>query len=94
MEDGSGLRGLIPPLNQADYLTRHPQKVACLIRNGMKGPIMVNGQEYNQEMPGYPDLTEAQVANIINYIRNSWDNQLGFTPLDSVFQWLDDCKEY
>ena len=94
MNDGSGLKKLIPPLNNADYLQKYPEKVACLIRNGINEKIKVNGTFYEQAMPGYPELTEAQVTNIINYVNNSWDNSIGFTPLDSVFIWLDDCKVY
>src|SRR5687768_14899730 len=52
MDDGSGLRGLIPPLAGSDYLVRHREQLACLIRHGQQGEIVVNGVHYNRPMPG------------------------------------------
>lgn len=92
MEDGSGLEKIIPPLDGADYLHKHPGKVACMIRYGAMDTIIVNGIEYYGAMPGYPELTETQITNIINYMNNAWSNDLGFTPLDSVYRWLENCS--
>jgi nitrite reductase (NO-forming) len=41
----------------------------------LKGPIEVNGREYNQVMPAQNYLNDEQIADILNYIRNSWGNK-------------------
>ena len=92
MEDGVGLRGVIPPLAKADYLRDNPLQIACIIRNGIEGPIQVNGKTYDQPMEGIPQLTEFEIANIINYIHHSWENNLEFVKIDEVRATLATCK--
>ena len=44
------------------------------IIKGASGEMTVNGKTYNGEMPGV-DLTDEQVSDVLNYIRNSWENK-------------------
>ena len=66
MDDGSGLRGRIPPLANSDYLKKYASELACIIRYGKTGEIEVNGKKYQEPMPGVPQLTDFEIANIIN----------------------------
>lgn len=86
MEDGEGLGKLIPPLNQADYLLNDVLGAAKIIANGQQGEIMVNDIQYNQPMPGYSNLNANQIAELLTYISNAWDN--GYGPVD-----VNDVKE-
>jgi len=72
LENGQGLRGIIPPLANADFLDQNRENLACLIRNGMNGPVVVNGITYNQPMPGNRALTETDITNIINYLHTEF----------------------
>jgi mono/diheme cytochrome c family protein len=36
--------------------------------------MTVNGKTYNGEMPAI-DLTDEQVSDVLNYVRNSWGNK-------------------
>lgn len=92
MEDGSGLKALIPPLAQADYLKDHQSEIACLIKKGIKGPITVNGTVYTTEMAGIPKLNDIQINNIINYINNAWGNDYGDSNVKKVNDALEQCK--
>lgn len=94
MEDGSGLIGNIPPLADADYLQNHEDKLACIIRYGIAEEIVVNGKKYNQPMPGVPQLTDVEIANIINYINHEWGNDNGYTNVKSVQTQLEGCKDW
>lgn len=82
-EQGEGLGQLIPPLAGSDYLARHPSQLACIVRYGLKGPIVVNGVGYNQLMLGvqdtttHRDLSPAQVTNLLNFIEGHWGNRPG-----------------
>lgn len=93
MADGSGLKGLIPPLAGADYLQKYPEKIPCIIRNGIKGEMTVNGQVYDTEMAGIERLTEFEITNIINYIHTSWGNNLPVVEHLQVREWLKPCEK-
>jgi nitrite reductase (NO-forming) len=41
---------------------------------GLSGEIKVNGQTYNSDMTGF-DLTDQEVSDVLNYIRNSFGNK-------------------
>lgn len=72
LENGEGLRGIIPPLVNSDFSEQHKADLACIIRNGINGPVEVNGVVYNQPMPGNQALSEADITNIINYLHKEF----------------------
>lgn len=92
MENGEGLRGLIPPLAKADYLSIYQDDLACIIRNGMKGPITVNGKNYDQEMIGFKDLNEIEISNIVNYINRAWGNNETAKNINQIKANLESCQ--
>lgn len=91
MEDGTGLKGLIPPLAGSDYLKNNQLDVACIIRYGQHDTIVVNGKTYNQPMAGIEYLTDTEIANIINYINHAWGNDYGMIPFKELRQQLKTC---
>ena len=93
MVDGTGLVGVIPPLAGSDYLAINGEKVPCIIRNGIKGELSVNGRIYNTEMVGIERLTEFEITNIINYIHTSWGNELPIVEHLQVREWLRPCEK-
>lgn len=94
MADGKGLQGVIPPLAGADYLEKYRLEIACIIRKGQKGEIVVNGQTYNQEMVGIPQLSDFEITNVINYINSAWGNDYGYTKITEVQEALETCPLY
>ncbi|HEX8327522.1 MAG TPA: cytochrome c [Hymenobacter sp.] len=92
-DQGQGLARLIPPLAGADYLTKHRDELACLLRNGQKGPIVVNGISYNNVMPGEKGLSPAQITNLLNYIENHWGNKGPLRTINQTQQQLDACRQ-
>ncbi len=93
MADGSGLKALRPPLAGADYLAKNTSEIPCIIRNGIKGEMTVNGTVYNTEMAGIERLTEFEITNIINYIHTSWGNDLPIVEHLQVREWLKPCEK-
>ncbi len=92
MEDGIGLRGLIPPLAHSDFLEKNQTMLPCLLKNGIKGPIEVNGKIYDTEMIGIKTLNDVQINNIINYINHSWGNNYGVSNIKKVEIQLKECN--
>ena len=73
MENGEGLEGAFPPLAKTGRLT-DKKRLVKIIYNGLEGPITVNGKEYNNQMNPLA-LSEQEVTDVLNYIRNSWGNK-------------------
>lgn len=74
MEKGEGLEGAFPPLAKADYLMADKNRSIKQIIEGVTGEMKVNGVVYNGAMPAI-DLTDEQVSDVLNYVRNSWGNK-------------------
>ncbi|MBA9075845.1 c-type cytochrome [Rufibacter quisquiliarum] len=91
LENGEGLRGVIPPLLDSDYAAQHRAELACLIRNGINGPIQVNGKTYNQPMPGNNQLTEADITNIINYLHKEFNSPIQKISFGEVRDQMKAC---
>jgi mono/diheme cytochrome c family protein len=82
MEKGEGLEGAFPPLAKSDYLMADKKRAVKQILEGVSGDMVVNGVTYNGEMPAI-DLTDEQVSDVLNYVRNSWGNKGGaVTPTE------------
>ncbi|WP_128544981.1 c-type cytochrome [Larkinella soli] len=90
--DGKGLEALYPPLNGSDYLV-NKEKVICLIRYGMSGPIEVNGRRFNRPMPANNQLTDIDVAAITTFIYNKWGNEKTITDVRATTRVLDKCRK-
>lgn len=73
MAEGEGLEGVFPPLVKSNYLANKDILVKIVLM-GMRGPIKVNGIDYNSEKPGVM-LSDEEVSDLLNYIRNSWGNK-------------------
>lgn len=89
--DGSGLARVYPPVDSSDYMDNNVEAVTCLIRNGISGPITVNGIEFVQPMPGIPTLTDLEIAEIMTYIYNTWGRDRGLVDVTLVSETLNNC---
>lgn len=83
MEAGNATAGVYPPLANADYLKKPADSLISVILHGQTGEIRVNDTTYNGQMLPLNYLTDAQVADVLNYIRNSWTNKMKETVTPS-----------
>lgn len=74
MENGEGLEGVNPPLAKTTYL-KDTKKNIGIILNGQSGEVTVNGKKYNAMMLPLNYLGDQQIADVLNYVRNSWGNK-------------------
>ena len=74
MEQGEGLEGVYPPLAKSDYMMKDKKRSIQQILYGATGPMKVNGKDYDGVMTGY-DLTDQEVSDLLNYVRNSFGNK-------------------
>jgi nitrite reductase (NO-forming) len=74
LEKGEGIEGVFPPLAKSDYLMADKKRSILQTIYGVSGEIKVNGVTYNGEMTGF-DLTDEEVSDVLNYVRNSFGNK-------------------
>ncbi|MCX7600411.1 MAG: cytochrome c [Meiothermus sp.] len=77
-ENGQGRVGAFPPLAaHTTELIKTPEGRTHLINAllyGMQGPVRVKGNTYNGVMPAFGQLTDEQIAAVLNHILNAWGN--------------------
>jgi len=75
MPDGKGVEGIYPPLAKSDYLfNKLRESILAIKQGGIEGEIIVNGIKYNTQMEDL-GLYEDEVADVVNFILNSWGNK-------------------
>jgi nitrite reductase (NO-forming) len=82
--NGAGLPGVFPPLAKSDYLNNDAHKGAGVVVHGLAGKVKVNDKEYDSVMPPMNQLNDDEVANILTYVLNSWDNKGGQVKTEDV----------
>jgi ubiquinol-cytochrome c reductase cytochrome b subunit len=74
--NGQGQAGVFPPLAGNPVVVGDKTKVIGILNNGLNGAIQVKGATYNGQMPAWKgNLTPAQIADVISYIRSAWGNK-------------------
>jgi nitrite reductase (NO-forming) len=74
---GEGIPGVFPPLAGSDFLNADTDRAIRIVTKGLSGPITVNGKSYNNVMPPQTQLNDNDVADVITYVLNSWNNKGG-----------------
>ncbi|MGY5355670.1 c-type cytochrome [Wenyingzhuangia sp. IMCC45467] len=74
MPNGKGVKKVYPPLAESDFLAKNRKQSIKAIKYGLSGLITVNNIKYNGNMAPL-GLTDDEVADVMNYISNSWGNK-------------------
>ena len=75
MENGLGLEGTNPPVAKSDFLKRPVNELILVILKGQEGKVKVNGVTYDTPMLPLDYMTDEQIADALNYTRNSFGNK-------------------
>jgi nitrite reductase (NO-forming)/hydroxylamine reductase len=75
--NGQGLAGAFPPLADSNLLRQDPYMAMEATVIGLRGPMTVNGEEYNGVMPAVSYLNDTDLASILTYVLNNWGNPGG-----------------
>jgi len=81
--DGKGIPSVFPPLAGSDYLLNNKEKSIQAVLYGLTGEITVNGEVYFGQMVPIK-LTDQEVADVLNYARNSWGNEADEIKVEEV----------
>ena len=94
MHDGKGQKGIFPPLAKSDYLFKNIQESIKAIKfGGIDGEIIVTGVKYNSKMEKMA-LYDDEIADIMNYILNSWENNYDKRITEEYVKSLKTLKWY
>lgn len=91
--DGNGVPGAFPPLAGSEWVTGHSTVLARILINGLNGPIVVEGNTYNGNMPAFGpgglNLRPKELAGVMTYIRQEWGNAAPDMTEEMVLTYLD-----
>jgi mono/diheme cytochrome c family protein len=75
---GAGLPGVFPPLAGSNWVNGRDTTVIQIVLHGIQGSITVNGGKYSGVMPTFgAQLSDAQIAAVLTYVRGQWGNKAG-----------------
>ena len=84
MELGEGIEGVYPPLAKSDYLMADKKRSIDQVLHGLTGEIKVNGVTYDGVMAGYEAMSDVEISDVLNYVRNSFGNKGGAVTAEEV----------
>lgn len=75
-QDGAGLPGAFPQLvaHAPTLLTARRAHLVRLVLWGQQGPIEAAGQRFDSAMPGFAQLSDAELAAVLNHVTRAWGN--------------------
>ena len=71
---GGGVPGDFPPLSNAAWVAGDKGRLIATVLHGMQGPIEIEGQFYDEIMPGHAFLDDKDIAAMLTFIRSSFGN--------------------
>ncbi|ERM82622.1 hypothetical protein P872_04730 [Rhodonellum psychrophilum GCM71 = DSM 17998] len=75
MAAGEGIGGVFPPLAKSDFLMEGRERSILVLLKGLNEKITVNGKEYSIPMAAQDYLSDQQISDVLNFVRNSWGNE-------------------
>ena len=73
--DGGGVPGLNPPLEKTSYVLGRKTALIQIVLKGMDQKADIDGESYSNTMPPHKFLTNQQIADVLTFVRNSFNNK-------------------
>ena len=81
---GRGMPGTFPPIAGSEIINGDKRKLIRLVLHGLQGPITVAGQRYNNVMPPWKSLSDAEMAAVLTYERSNFGNSSSAVTAEEV----------
>ncbi len=66
-----------------------------IVKYGLSGPVQVVGKMYDGQMPAWsPQISDANLASVITYVRSSWGNHAAAVTAADVAAVQDDGRSH
>jgi mono/diheme cytochrome c family protein len=83
--DGGGVPNMNAPLDGASNVVGNDiARMVKIIKKGYNERVALDGSYYSNAMTPNPDLTDAAIADVLSYIRNSWSNKASMVTISQV----------
>ena len=83
--DGGGVPNMNAPLDgSTNVVGNNIARLVKIIKKGYSEKIALDGYYYSNVMTPNPDLSDADIANVLSYIRTSWSNKAAKVTLAQV----------
>jgi mono/diheme cytochrome c family protein len=83
--DGGGVPNMNAPLDGASNVVGNDiARMVKIIKKGYNERVALDGSYYSNAMTPNPDLTDAAIADVLSYIRNSWSNKASMVTTAQV----------
>ena len=83
--DGGGVPNMNAPLDGASNVVGTDiARLVRIIKKGYSERVALDGFYYSNAMTANPDLKDADIANLLSYIRTSWTNKASKITLAQV----------
>ena len=82
--NGEGVPGLHPPLVKTTHVLGDKTRLIQIMLKGMDEAVVINDITYTTPMPSFAQLTDQQIADVLNYVRNSFGNQASVVGVSQV----------
>lgn len=82
--DGGGVPDMNPPLSKTTYVLGDNRKLIKVILNGFTQNVDIDGESYSNNMPPHNFLTDQQIADVLNYVRNNFGNKASAVTMTQV----------
>ncbi len=74
--DGGGVPNMNAPLDgSSNVVNSDLARLVRIIKYGYNERVALDGYYYSNAMTPNPDLKDADIADVLSYIRNSWTNK-------------------
>ncbi|WP_075601555.1 c-type cytochrome [Saccharicrinis aurantiacus] len=82
--NGMGIPRVHPPIVNTKNSEGDKNYLIETVLNGARGEIKVEGEKYNNVMTNFKKLSDNEIAQVLNYIRNGFDNSAEVITAEEV----------
>ena len=81
--NGSGVPNLNPPLRGTEWVVGDKTRLINVLLKGLQGQE-IDGEMYDNAMPAHDFLDDAQIADVLTYIRSNFGNKADAVKAEEV----------
>lgn len=82
--DGNGVPGMYPTLKDTDWVNGDNETLIGIVLHGMDEEIEVHGETYSMIMAPLPHLSDQEVVDVLNYVRERFGSAAADISLSEV----------
>jgi len=82
--DGNGVPGMYPTLHDTKWVNGDKAELISIVIHGLDIGVEVNGETFSMPMAALPQLSDEEVADVLNYVRKRFGSVDGDVTAEEV----------